>query len=257
MNNLIFGEHPYKKFANTFLAKVLIVFKFGPATQMDFFDERMDKYSMESFGIAGPKGTISDTVRLASTDGRIVFQFSNDFASVEIAGIAYESFFNSIIPQAFKLKSYVKDVIGVERINTVSIRKLNIWQFENKKTVNAVDVKSVQDYVFSDDFNQLENNVELNEDEKKLDYFKKHRWEDNRNLLELRTAFMEMASSTKDKLIYGLVLDSERVESPIKGILCEEIETVLKNMNMDLYNAYMWSISEPIKNIMNIGKEKE
>lgn len=254
MNNLIFGDYPYKKFSNTFLTKVLIVFRFDPLAQPEGFDERMDKFSMESFGIPGPK-EMTDTLQLSSTDGKIVFYFSVDFVSVEIAGDIYDSFSNSIIPQAFKLKSFVKDVIGQERIKTISIRKLNIWQFENKKKAEVIDVESIRNYVFTDHFNQLNMNVDLSDDEKNIDYFKKHRWSEDGNVLELRTAFVEMDNSSKEKHIYGLILDSERMVEEPNGITCEDIESVLKSIDMDLYNAYMWCVSDSIKNIMNTGKE--
>lgn len=255
MNNLIFGECPHKKFSNTFLTKVLVELGFDPLNNFEGLDVSMDKYSLDIFGIPGPKNFPSNAVRLSTTDGMYAFQFSKEHTSVEISGKVYESFYDTIIPQVFKLKSFVKDVINKDVITTISIRKLNIWQFENSKEAKDSDVDSLRNYVFSKDFNQLPTNVTLTEEEQNIAYFKKYRWQEDNGTLELCTTFQELIGSSSEKHMYGLILDSKRIERVDSGIPCKDIESILKNINMDLYNAYMWSVSESIKRIMETGKE--
>lgn len=257
MNNLIFGEYPYQKFSNTFLTKVLVVFGFEPTAFPEGFDDRMNKFSMEAFGIPGPTDILTKGVRLTSSDGCLFFNFTNNYVSVEILGKSYDSFSNSIIPQAFKLRSFVEDVIKKDTLRYVSIRKLNTWQFEKPKNANAFEEDAIRKFVFSSGFNQLEVNADLSKEEQQIEHFKKHRWEDGNSLLELRTAFLEMSSSNTSKHIYGLVLDSERKEYNPNGIQCVVVDSILKEVNKDLYNAYMWSVSDAIKNIMSTGKEAQ
>lgn len=254
MNICDFPTYPHRIYDYTFLNRVIVSFSFVQPDNTIGIDERMKEFSSSLFGVQSPNAFFENGTRLNSSDGRISFSFTKQSASVDIDGDGYKSFGDTIIPLAYKLRVYVNDVAGIDLLHSISIRKINFWQFEYDKNVQKFDTNKAREIIFSRNYNDLKMNSEVKADESIVD-FKHNKWSENNCWFELRSGFVNLETDGKEKNSYGLFLDSEGFESPIDGIKTQVIDDVLKSINKNLYNAYMWCISEKVRTIMEKGKE--
>jgi len=249
-----FGTYTYRKFDYTFLNRVIVTFSFAEPENKNGIDERMKEFSSSQFGIQSPNAFFENGTRLNRSDGRISFSFTKQSASVDIDGEVYKSFGDTIIPLAYKLRVYVNDVVGANQLQSISIRKINLWQFEYDKNVLNFDTNKAREIIFSSSYNALKINTDIQADELIRD-LRQSKWSDDNSWIKLRSGFVNSETDAKEKKSYGLFLDSEGFESPVDGIKTQEIDDELKTINTNLYNAYMWCISEKVRTIMEKGKE--
>lgn len=259
MYNTPFKQAQYQKFNNTFLNKVVITFGLEEYLKDDSVTERMSVFSTEEFGVTPPSKEFNTAV-YGNQDGSIIFKFLNKFVSVEIEGTKYNNFADTVISLSYKLRRYVEFVLKTNKIRYASIQKINLWQFRKEASAPEIDVDAVKKYVFSKEFNSLSSNEKLSKEEEEIDYFIKHRWKDETcsdDYFELRTCFIKIDEkdiNTKQN-IYGLILDSiAKNTNNGNGIEIEKIDTFLRDINTQLYNAYMWCVTDDVKNIMVNGK---
>lgn len=254
MNISDFGTYDYRIYDYTFLNNVVVTFSFTRPQTEDGINERMKSFSSTHFDIQSPEGFFEHGLSFNRSDKQLSFSFTKDFASFNIDGGAYKSFADSIIPFAFKLRLYVKEVIGLDRVTKVSIRKVNLWQFEYDKSVQTFDTNKARKIIFSQHFNELNVKDDIITIDSIID-FKHNQWTENCRSLELKSGFVDLEADEMDKKSYGLFLDSEGSECPQNGVKIQDIDEVLQSINSNLYNAYMWCISDKVKTIMEKGKE--
>lgn len=252
MNNLPFGNTDYRQFKNTFLATVLVGMDFPVVHSNDTRKKEWKEFCQALFSLSGIDGIFEKPIVINRDDQKLKFLFSNNLAQVLISGDSYRNFADTVIPHAFKLKQFVTRVADCERPSLIGIRKIDIFQIEGMPGM-TFDEAQVRSHFFSADYIGLkEGKVALDESEQKMPNMIKHIWTEGDNTLTLRSVFMMVQG--KDNL-YQLVFDSEEHYLPIGGVDLSQLDEILKGMNKDLYNAYMWCVSDKVKNIMEKGKE--
>lgn len=252
MNNLPFGNTDYRQFKNTFLATVLVGMNFPAVQSNEARKSEWKEYCQALFSLHGIDGIFEKPIVVNREDQKLKFLFGSNLAQVLISGDGYRNFADTVIPHAFKLKQFVTDVAGCQKPSLVGIRKIDIFQIEGI-TGKSFDEAQVRRHFFSGDYLGLEDGkTQLDENEQKMPNMIKHIWTEGDNTLTVRSVFMK--AKGKDNL-YQLVLDSEEHYSPQGGIDLSRLDEILKDINKDLYNAYMWCVSDKVKNIMEKGKE--
>ena len=252
MNNLPFGNIDYRQFKNTFLATVLMGMNFPTVQSNDTRKKEWKDYCQALFSLNGIDGIFEKTIVINRDDQKLKFLFGSNLAQVLISGDGYRNFADTVIPHAFKLKQFVTDVAGCEHPSLVGIRKIDIFQIEGVPGM-SFDEAQVRSHFFSEDYLGLKDGKTiLDENERQMPQMVKHVWTEGDHSLTVRSVFMKVQG--KDNL-YQLVFDSEEHYSPIGGIDLSKLDEILKDINKDLYNAYMWCVSDKVKNIMEKGKE--
>lgn len=252
MNNLPFGTATYRQFETTFLASVIVGMNFPKVQDATSLRESWGKFTWALFSVKPMEGIFEKPIVISRSDNKLGFVFENGRAQVHISGDGYQNFADSVIPHAYKLKQFVTEVVGVKAPTQLGIRKIDVFQIEtdNKKTV---DEGAVREHFFSADYCELQEGcVNLDEEEKKILGMKKHQWTEGNNQLTLRSAFVK-AAETENR--YRLILDIDEQHSPQEGVNLDKLDEILKDMNMDLFNAYMWCVSDNVTRIMKNGKE--
>lgn len=252
MNNLPFGNTDYRQFKNTFLATVLVGMNFPAVQSSDTRKKEWKEYCQALFSLNGIDGIFEKPIVINRDDQKLKFLFGNNLAQVLISGDGYRNFADTVIPHAFKLKQFVTGVAGLERPLLLGIRKIDIFQIEGIPGM-SFDETQVRSHFFSADYLGLEGGkAALDENEQQMPNMVKHVWTEGDNVLTVRSVFMK--AQGKDNL-YQLVFDSEEHYSPKGGVDLSKLDDILKGINKDLYNAYMWCVSDKVKNIMEKGKE--
>ncbi len=252
MNNLPFEDTDYRQFKNTFLATVLVGMNFPTVQSNDTRKKEWKEYCQALFSLSGIDGIFEKPIVINRDDQKLRFLFGSNLAQVLISGDGYRNFADTVIPHAFKLKQFVTGVAGCEHPSLIGIRKIDIFQIEGISGVEF-DQTQVRNHFFSDKYiGQEEGRAALDESEQKMPDMVKHIWKEGDYTLTLRSVFMK--AQGKDNL-YQLVFDSEEHYAPADGVDLSKLDELLKDINKDLYNAYMWCVSDNVKNIMEKGKE--
>ena len=252
MNNLPFGNTDYRQFKNTFLATVLVGMNFPTVQSNDTRKREWKEYCQALFSLSGIEGIFEKPIVVNREDQKLRFLFGSNLAQVLISSDGYRNFADTVIPHAFKLKQFVTGVAGCERPTMIGIRKIDIFQIEGIPGMEF-DGAQVRNHFFSADYLGLkESEAELDDSEKQMPNMVKHVWSEGAYTLTVRSVFMKVQGKAN---LYQLVFDSEEHYSPEGGIDLSQLDEILKDINKDLYNAYMWCVSDKVKNIMEKGKE--
>lgn len=252
MNCLPFGSAIYRQFQNTFLASVMVGLSYPKVKEDNSHKEKWGNYTRALFSVEPIEGIFTGPIVINRSDKKLVYIFDTDQAQVLISGDGYQSFADSVIPHAYKLKQFVIDVAGCNHPSQISIRKIDIFQIETEKGM-AIDEGAVRRHFFSTNYVSYHDQIaELDEEEQKVSGMLKHQWSENDYLFTMRSAFVKVP---KTENVYRLILDIDERYTPKEGINFEKLDEELRKMNMDLFNAFIWCVSDNVISIMEKGKE--
>lgn len=251
MNNLPFGTAEYKQFQHTFLASVIVGIMYPQVKVNDSIKGKWRTYSRELFFVEPMEGIFEKPIVVNRSDNKLKYIFEAGRTQVYISGDGYQNFAESVIPHAYKLKKFVTDVAGTDTATEIGIRKLDVFQIQSSNGLQ-LDESKIRSHFLSNDYNLLkEGKAGLNVEESKIPNMIKHQWHEDGYTLTLRTVFLQVPNSDN----YRLVLDIDESFKPNSGIDMNELEDRFKEINTDLFNAFMWCVSENAKSIMINGKE--
>ncbi|MBR4646498.1 MAG: TIGR04255 family protein [Bacteroidales bacterium] len=252
MNNLPFGAASYRQFETTFLASVIVGMKYLPVSDIDSCKKKWGEFTQSLFSIAPLEGIFEKPIVINRNDHKLSFIFEKNRAQVHIGGDGYQNFADTVIPQAYKLKRFVTEVANVEAPIGLGIRKIDVFQIETKEG-NNLEEAAVRNHFFSREYCSLKDGeVKPDEEEKNFTGLKKHQWTENSNQLTLRSAFIKDPGASNR---YRLVLDTDEQYSPHEGVKLDKLDEVLMDMNKDLFDAFMWCVSDSVIKFMTNGKE--
>lgn len=252
MNNLPFGMANYKQFQNNFLASVLVGMVFPPAHYAETHEDQWNLFTQELFSVGPLEGLFQKPIAIKRGDQKLSYVFDKTHALVQINDDGYQNFADTVIPHAYKLKRFITEVAGSNYITQLDIRKIDMFQImsEDGKTVDENDIRK---HFFSNNYlNQQEGLARLNKDETNFPGMLKHQWCDENYVLTIRSAFLKLPGDGNG---YRLILDTEERYEPVNNINLDGLDKELKKMNKDLFNAFMWCISDRVVSIMEKGKE--
>lgn len=252
MNNLPFGIADYRQFETTFLASVILGMTFPNVEDVASRKDAWGKFTRALFSVEPLEGIFEKPIIINRSDHKLGYIFEKGRTQVHISGDGYQNFADSVIPHAYKLKQFVTEVAGVSKPTQLGIRKIDVFQIETDNA-KIVEEEAVRNHFFSESYCRLQRETaELDEEDRKIPGIKKHQWVEGDNRFTLRSAFVKVKDTDKN---YRLILDIDEQFTPEGGVNLDKLDEVLKSMNTDLYNAFMWCVSGNVKRIMMNGKE--
>ncbi len=252
MNNLPFGTANYRQFQNNFLASVLVGMVFSPSQDAETHKDQWSLFTQELFSVGPLEGLFQKPIVINRGDHKLSYVFDKTRALVQINDDGYQNFADTVIPHAYKLKRFITEVAGSDVISQLDIRKIDMFQImsEDGKTV---DENEIRKHFFSDSYlTHKEGLAQLNTEETHFQGMLKHQWRDENYVLTIRSAFIKMPGDSNG---YRLILDTEEHYEPVGIIELNGLDKELIKMNKDLFNAFMWCISDRVVSIMEKGKE--
>lgn len=241
---------PRKEYKNTFLQNVFLSIHFDKIDQTSVscnFNENWEKYIRTTFNNLEPRSNFfSEPISISREDRVCTIVLSNGLIGALIGAKDYRSFVDNVLPQLYKLKTFLKDVLDSPKISSISVRKVNIWQF-NSKDKGRIDSDALRKSIFSGQFLNKKVNGQLDDNEKKIPNMHKYEWKDvDNNILAIaRTVFMPRRQDGT----FAQVLDTEAIYMH-NDILLENLEEKSILLNNILYELYHWCINSKILKIM-------
>ena len=242
----LFRDIDCRLYKNTFLQSVLVMYSFEKK-DLSFFDggfnERFGKFLSENFGLVIDKDIKEAPISVKRGDGIVDYVFGNGFAGVKINARKYRSYGESVAPHTHNLKVFAKEVVGLEKVTSFSLRKINIWPFEAQKG-EKIDVEALKSELLSEEI--------LNSDLKpdnSINVAGAQKFEKDEKELKAVIRLVPMpvgADGTK----VNFVVDIETILDPASGVELTDTGSKLRELNKTLYNAFHWTVSESVINLM-------
>lgn len=179
---------------------------------------------------------------LKNDERQLAFRFTPIASMLSVGYKNYKTFYDSVLPYIYPLKEYVFKVLGRNEVRTY-LRKVNVFSVEKQTELDQEkqDRLFLQNVISSDFLNTdaskseviIEGeNTEVSVRSFQIDGF----------TLELRTYFLHQKEG-----LSSLYLDSiMSFDADVSNV-----EDMLKMANDILFDAYHWSVSEGIIDIMN------
>lgn len=250
---LPFPHVSYQRYKNTFLNTVVLSLKFAKVTMPDEeFYSLFSEYVKAYFGIDVPKDEFNHGAAISKEDASVTVNLTDSNVMIIFRGQKYESFSQSILPHVFGLRNYFKNVVKMDRVNGITIRKINVWSFRNEKNV-TITSESAKQAVFSTELLHALSSDNLSEEEKLLNDCKKCEWHEGDETFVIRSAFND---ANNKRNLYQLILDTEYTIKKEGGFEVETIANDLLDYNSELYYAYHWCINDTVLSFMNKDIEK-
>lgn len=247
--NLPFEHVSYQRYKNTFLNTVMLVLSYPQVSDDDHdFYDRFKEYVKSFFGIDVPEGEFKDGAAINKGDGSISINFTRNQVNIIMSGQKYETFTQSMLPNVFNLRSFFKNVAKTDKVDSIVLRKINIWNFKNEKNVEITG-SGTRAAVFSKCLLEALSNENLTDKEAEMPDMQKCEWNDDNESLTIRSAFNK--TDQKDGFSQ-LMLDTEYFISKDEGFKLDDIANDLLHYNSTLYQAYHWCVNDKVKNLMKL-----
>lgn len=247
MERFPFTKTKYCQYKHTFLQNVMVSFNFDSTVEVSVADDSFADYLKAFFGLE-KSGTLSKTISISRKDNAQSFLFAHNHAEIFMNGQKYEGFSDTAIPMIFKMRKFFNDVVRVEKINSVSIRKINVWNIK-RNGKDDINPQEVMKLILSQNLLSELSNENLNDEERAIPHFLKSEWKEDQRLVTVRTSLIPPAS-TKDEF-YHLLLDTQAFEIPTDGYTVDEVSGRLLDLNSIMFYAYHWCVSEEVLTVMN------
>ncbi len=232
----------YKKYKKSFLQQAVVILRYKKDDWGCVNKEKWNEYIQNNFFMKAEKFFVDGVVGLSKKDNSIDYLFSKDQVAIRIQGKDYVSFSDTIIPHVYKMRKFIKDVVGLNSVDEVEIRKWDAWQVKPDEKNQALD-KEIQRYFLSQDFFNYNTNID---DPKDLapneDCVKAFKWIVGKRELRVN------ASMLNPKDLLCLILYSDCITK--SGVSVEKIEGELEESNYDLFRIFDWSISDNARKLM-------
>ena len=235
----------YKKYNKSFLQQAVVVFHYTKENVENIDYDKWKKYTQEMFSTQIEKSFIDDKVVIGKKDGSIDYLFSKDLVAVRIQGNDYVSFGDTVIPQVYRMRKFIKEVVGLDAVDGFDIRKWDLWQVRPEKNDASIKDEIVH-FFLSDQFLNYNENQEDAALIPKESFIKGYKWiVDDEKKLRVNSSIV---SSKEPKEPINLMLYSDcEIRT---NILLDKVEEKLENANLDLFKIFDWSISENAKSLM-------
>ena len=192
-------------------------------------------------------------ISLSRKDEGVQFVYTKDSAMVRINRNAYHSFGATLLPEASKLRRFVFDVLGLDRVNRVDVRKISV--FPMKISSEGFDISNLREYmgsILSEKVLSLTTIDEVESVQGAVAPFTLHQMEDHENGFRY-DILIGMVRDPKMENIYNVVLDSVCFCNPEGGIVVNELERKQLEMNQCLYNLFHWAVQDHVIAVMEKG----
>lgn len=251
----LFPSVEHKLYKLTFLVNTFTVLHFSERNDDNCGNDvrrSISEFLEDCYGSSNhhyPQSPIS----LTRQDQGVQFVYTKNSASVRINRHAYHSFGASLLPESSKLRRFVFDVLGIEKVDRVDVRKVSI--FPIKISAEEFTTSSLRDYmgnILSDKILSLSTIDEVGSVNGAVAPFTLHQMEDHDNGLRY-DILIGMVKNPKLVDIYNVVLDSTCFSNPEGGISVNELERKQVGMNQSLYELFHWAVQDHVISFMEKG----
>ena len=246
-----FKEIEHRIYKNTFLQNTFVEIQYESIKDRlsikDVFSD-LQHFALESFNINIEKeeAITENGVVISSQEMAIDFYITNKRLIIKIGRKNYKTFKESVIPYIKIAKTFIESVSKLDKIQSCEIRKINIWPYSNIASKRTL-TETLMGKIFSKEL--LENGNF------------KSQIPENQNVTQWMNEKVFKGEYSSLKLKYGFIAkdenhDKERIilDSSIEMLQptdLSDIEDVFNQLNTILFNAYHWSITEQIIQIMS------
>lgn len=240
-----FKEAECKLFKNTFLQSVIITYRFEKLDSDSFddaFERRMKDYLCGNFGLTIEKSIKNGPISITSSDKSVSYVLSDEFVAVKVNAKNYKSFGISVAQYEEILKKFVKDVLQLKSVSSLSLRKINIWPFENNSG-QTVNQDNLWGKILSDGI------IQVAKADSTSRFPGSRIFEETDKDLSVQIRLVPVNASEDERRI-NFVVDIETILSSAMGVSFIGTKNTLNRLNKTLYDAFIWTINPEIIKLM-------
>ena len=235
-----FAHKEYKIYTNTFLQNVLVEWYYT-SSDKEIDISLLKEFFKDNFNIELPSEKDDlFPVMIGSTDQCVNLYFGKDAFKLRVGIDAYRGFKN--LKQFFDYGTDFLEILHINEIKNVKVRKINIWPYENvgsKKTSKDVLLRKIfSKELLEGDMIQSLNNVSQSLWDKCFDN------QEQAEKMCIKYGFNSNYEGYKDLMILDTYVKRTRVISN------SDIIDNLLQMNQVLFDEYHWSVNQNIIEIM-------
>lgn len=230
----------HKTYKVTFLQSVILKMEYDYSNESfekfaQFFNEVFKLQLIEQqFNVKN-----TDAIRLRSDNHAYRVKFSKNTIEFIINGDSYVNYEKSLLPFINKVSKYLEQIKG--NILNISIEKIDIWPLAKGK------IDSPEDFINTIISENLRNAPDLvSGDEAFVEYTDK----DSGDSLLIRFGFIPFVEEQNDQPA-RIVLDT-LCNHDNDSIAPSVLSGITKRLNDILYDAYHWSVTEDVIDIMDL-----
>lgn len=253
-------DYPFKNiehhiYKNTFLQNTLVEMQYesikSRLSTKDVFRD-FQSFASEFLGIKveEDEGLTEGGVVISSKEAATDFYITDKQLIIKVGRTNYKTFQESVIPYTEIAEEFIKSVARLEEIKFLGIRKINIWPYSNTSNKRTL-TEALMGKIFSKDLLAGGNFKSQAPENQNITQWMKEKtfdWEDI--YLKIQYGFV-----AKDEQQERIILDSTAEISRLIKIDSSQAKEVYKKLNAMLFDAYHWSITNEIIQMMNKGDE--
>ena len=255
--NVIIEPTPYKIYPNTFLQNVVVVMGFeGNVIEGKEHGIPVDKlktFLLDNFGFVLPEGETRDVASLSNEDLGLNFQFYSNKTSLRVNCKNYQSFEATIMPLVYKLRAYIREVLGRDSVDYVKIRKVNMFPFQMPEQYDDTIYGQMMHHLLNSDlldsvaegFEQIENGKTP---------LTRHLIDDSGYMFTIKTGVIK-ASDREDVCV--VILDTSSKTKNTDTIALTDIETNIRQQNQRMFDLFHWAVNDEVTDVMEKQSEKD
>lgn len=240
----------HKVFQRTFLARVGVILYFNSINESTWSQQKEElvrSFILNRYGKSFDTDFLHKAVSIQAEDGNLTIVLMNGCVMGIVDAENYRSFEETAIPQIFRLREFLEDVLDVRCVSKLILRKLNIWRFSrnDSEVVDEEKRNELLNFVFSKALLGMDSD-DVSESDAKFGIFKILTFEDADFDCKMNLALNPVSGSDKT---YNVVLDTSIIYENNRSL--DGSTQVWKTMNQYAYDAFLWSVSDNVKAIMN------
>lgn len=240
-------------YPTTFLQNVVVSMRYTPKQYSPEEEKEIiaesNSFFLENFGIDFQVDSLNRQYNLTNEEEDMGYLFNPNSAMVRVGRKHYTSFDASVMPNIYRLRNYIFKVLKQEKIDSIHVRKLNMFPVQIEGPVNEGVFNNMENFLLSSDLLQTEKVPEqsLQVGNAVTAVYKREIEEDN-NLFRILTSTTKRGEDNT----YHLVLDiSCRTKVSNEGITEDKIEERLNELNQRLFDLYHWAVSNEVTDVMS------
>lgn len=251
----LFPSREHKVYNYTFLLNTFTSLFFAERNAENCSEairQSITEFLHDCFGLLSHNYPFS-AIHVTRGDSNINYLFAPDETTVRVNRAAYHSFGASLLPEASKLRRFVYDVLLLDHIDRVEVRKISIFPIQITEDVpTSENVNSIISQILSDKIMSLATIKEIDNISGAVAPFSLHLMQDYESgyWYEIVTGLMK---DTRMKDIYNVVFDARCSFKPDGGIVSGDLERTQIEMNQKVYELFHWAVRDHVIEVM--GKE--
>lgn len=255
--NVTIEQTPYKIYPNTFLQNVVVVMGFeGNAAgkpDQDIPVDRLKTFLLDNFGFVLPEGETRNFASLSNDDMGLNFQFYNNKTSLRVNCKNYQSFEATIMPLVYKLRAYVREVLGRDSVDYVKIRKVNMFPFQLPEQYDESIYGQMMHHLLNNDLLDCPSE-ESEQIENGKTPLERHLIEDDKYVFTIKTGVIK-ASDREDVCV--VILDTSSRTTNTVPVALSEIETNIRQQNQRMFDLFHWTVNDEVIEVMEMPSNKD